>query len=431
MQRFLLIYDVNGVSKVCRLEINGGKCLCGEIRVQGSKNSVLPILAATLLTDKECVIHNCPKISDTISAFKILCGLGCRTQFSDGTAVICASDVNNCMIPSELMKKMRSSVMFLGPILATKKEAVICRPGGCRLGERPIDIHINAFKKLGAEIYEDGECITCQIDKVLSNDITLLYPSVGATENIMLLCAGSNVEVKIINSAREPEIVDLQNFLNKMGADIRGAGTDVIRICPRCTLHGCDYKVMTDRIVAATYGCAVAMCGGDVFLKEAEPEHLRVFIAVLEEMGCGVFVEENGIRVSSDKRILCMPSLKTLPYPGFPTDVQPVLTAALTVADGCSKINETIFENRFGFTDELLKMGADIQKDGCSVLIQGVDKLHGAEVTAADLRGGAALVSAGLAADEKTIVNGIEFLDRGYENIEAVLSGVGADIRRA
>ena len=415
---------------MCKFEINGGEHLCGEIRIQGSKNSVLPILAATLLTDKECVIHNCPDISDVASALEILDGLGCRTQYSKGTAIICAADADDCKIPNVLMKKMRSSVMFLGPMLARKKEAIICRPGGCRLGERPIDIHIDAFRRLGAEIREDGEFISCRIDKVLSNDITLLYPSVGATENIMLLCAAGNAEVKIINSAREPEIVDLQNFLNKMGADIRGAGTDTIRICPGGKLCGCEYRVMPDRIVAATYGCAVAMCGGNVFLKEAEAEHLRVFVAVLRKLGCDVTTCDDGMRVSAHKKILCIPSLKTLPYPGFPTDVQPILTSVLTVANGCSKINETIFDSRFGFTDELMKMGADIKKDECSVLIKGVNNLHGAEVAAADLRGGAALVSAALAAKGKTIVKGVEYLDRGYENIETVLSGVGADMRR-
>lgn len=416
---------------MCRkLEINGGRYLNGEICVQGSKNSVLPILAASLLTEKECIIHNCPEISDAEAAFTILKGLGCKVHRIKGTAVICADDVCGNKIPCSLMKKMRSSVMFLGPLLARKKEAVICRPGGCNLGERPIDIHIDAFRKLGADIYESNESIICRIDKVLSKDITLLYPSVGATENIMLLCAGSNADVKIINAAKEPEITDLQNFLNKMGADIRGAGSDTVRICPKSTLFGCEHSVISDRIAAATYACAVAVCGGDVFLKDAEALHLSVFIEAIRRIGCSVLTEDAGIRVISDRKLRCLPALKTLPYPGFPTDIQPILTAALTMANGYSLITETIFEHRYGFANELLKMGADINNIGRSILIKGKDSLVGTTVTAEDLRGCAALLTAGLAADEKTVINGIEFLDRGYENTEAVLNGVGADIHR-
>lgn len=410
--------------------VSGGKCLCGEIGIQGSKNAALPILAATLLTKEECVIHNCPKITDVAAAIEILKGLGAKTDVDGNTVRVCARDMDSGVIPKKLMEKMRSSVMFLGAVLGRNKEAVICRPGGCRLGERPIDMHILSLEKLGAKIENSGECIVCHLPEVKSEDITLLYPSVGATENIMLMCAGSGVSVRIFNAAREPEIVDLQNFLNIMGARICGAGTNCIIIRPCGELKGAEYAVMPDRIVAATYGFAAAVCGGDVLLKNAESGHLRLVIEVLRRLGAEAFREDNGIRVTSFGRPRHIDMIKTLPYPGFPTDVQPILTAALSLAEGRSVVCETVFDKRFAYVKELKKMGADAEERGTSVEINGVSALYGANVCAEDLRGGAALVTAALAADGITVISGLEHIERGYENIERDLNCLGADVLR-
>ena len=421
---------MSGGIKLNKLLINGGSRLKGEIIVQGSKNAVLPILSATLLTDDECVIHNCPCISDVFSSLEIFRGLGCRAEYKDKRVEICTANTDETRIPEKLMKKMRSSVMFLGPLLAKRGEATICRPGGCRLGERPIDIHVDSLKMLGAKIDEAGDCIFCRLEKVKSGKVVLLYPSVGATENVMMMCAGSGAEVKLINPAREPEIVDLQNFLNRMGADIRGAGSDTIMIYPRTKLSGCEYSVIPDRIVGATYCTMTAMCGGEVCLKNIICSHIGVVTEVLSRAGCSVREEESSIIIKADKKLNCIRSLKTLPYPGFPTDAQPLLSAAMTMAEGTSHISETIFENRFRYAEELIKMGADIQFIGGTLLIKGVRRLYGREVCAHDLRGGAALVGAGLSAEGQTFIDGVEFIDRGYENIESALRELGADIHR-
>lgn len=415
---------------MCELIINGGNPLNGKIRVQGSKNAVLPILAASVLTDEECVIHNCPDLSDVWAAFDILESLGGRAVLIDDTATVCAKNTHGAVIGRELAQKMRSSVMFMGAMLSRSGEVMLCSPGGCRLGERPIDMHISSLTRLGAKISESGDCIRCRLDKVCSGDVTLVYPSVGATENIMLMCAGKDCEVRIFNPAREPEIIELQNFLNLMGADIKGAGTDVITIQKSNGLHGCRYTVAPDRIVAATYACMTAVCGGDVIIKEAIAEHLRVPIAVLSEMGCEISWGDFGIRVKSGGDLLAMPRIKTLPYPGFPTDVQPMMCAALSYAEGVSRIDETIFENRFSYVPELKMMGADISECGCSIEVKGVKNLHGACIAAKDLRGGAALVTAALAAEGTTVLGGIEYIDRGYVKIEKALIQLGADVLR-
>lgn len=415
---------------MCELVINGGKRLFGEVTVQGSKNAALPILAATLLTDGECVLHNCPDISDCRAAFDILGELGGCVSCNDRTVTVCVPNIRSCVIPKSLMQRMRSSVMFLGAILARCGEAVICRPGGCRIGERPIDIHIRSLADLGAEIIEDNDCIYCRLDKVRPKDVTLLYPSVGATENIMLMCAVSDGEARVFNAAREPEIVNLQNFLNLMGADICGAGSDVIRIRGVTGLHGCECSVMPDRIAAATYACAAAVCGGDVLLRGAEAAHLRLTLEALRLAGCEIFEAQGEVRIKSSGRLHAIDTIKTLPYPGFPTDAQPILSAALAMADGTSRVCETIFENRFSCVPELRRMGADISERKNTIEIRGVKTLHGAEVTAMDLRGGAALAVAGLAANGTTVIGGVDYIDRGYESIERDLSQLGADITR-
>ena len=415
---------------MCELIINGGNRLCGEVKIQGSKNASLPILAATLLTDERCVIHNCPNISDTKTAFEILNDLGADVISLRDYVIVRAKKLCNDKIPQDLMGRMRSSVMFLGAILARCGTAVICNPGGCNLGERPIDIHLRSLRRLGVRVCETNGCIFCSLGEQTAGEVTLLYPSVGATENIMLLCAGLDTSVRINNAAREPEIVDLQNFLNLMGADIRGAGTETITIYPSQGLHGCEYRVMPDRIVAATYACATAACGGEVSLVGAESGHMRIVNAALCAAGCEIKNNGSGILVCADSRPKAIEMIKTLPYPGFPTDVQPLLGAVLMTADGDSELCEAIFKKRFEYYSQLELMGADAEIKGNTLVIHGRERLFGTEVSAADLRGGAALIIAALAASGTTVVNNVHYIDRGYESIERDLKLIGADIMR-
>ncbi len=412
------------------LIINGGRRLFGETEVQGSKNSALPIMAATLLTKEECILENCPDISDVDAAVRILTTLGADVHKTENKLCIHALNIDGSIIDRYLMEKMRSSVMFTGAILARMGEAVICYPGGCKIGDRPIDIHINSLRSLGAEIDDTGECICCKLKNPPSGDVTLMYPSVGATENIMLMCATSGKETRVYNPAKEPEIVDLQNFLNLMGANISGAGSDMIKIMPAEKLHGCRYKIMPDRIVASTYACAAAACGGCVTVKGAEPSHLKLVLEGLKKCGCAIDCGDGIFRVQAYKRLTAIRGIKTLPYPGFPTDVQPLFCAALATANGISEVDETIFENRFGYIKELKKMGADISIYNCRAEICGVDDLRGAEVEARDLRGGAALVIAGLSSKGTTVVSGVNYIDRGYEKIEENFRRLGADVYR-
>lgn len=419
---------------VCKLVINGGKQLNGEITVQGSKNAALPIMAATLLTKEKCVIHNCPDISDVSAGADILRYLGAKVNFDGNTAEIIAENINESAISKELMEKMRSSVMFLGSILARNKKAVICSPGGCNLGERPIDIHLKSFRRLGVEICTKGDCVICTVDNIKSDDIILLYPSVGATENIMIFSAGLENTVRIYNAAKEPEIVDLQNFLNLMGADIRGGGTEVITIYPSKGLHGCKYRVMPDRIVASTYACAAATCGGELFLKDAETKHMKAVLRTLSEMGCEVIdtnrlSETPGVKIVSERRCKNIPMIKTAPYPGFPTDVQPLLCSVLINACGESELHETVFKNRFAYAKELKKLGANIQVDGSILRVYGVENLKGAGMSATDLRGGAAMVTAALAAQGTSVIDNVHYISRGYEDIARDLKTAGGDIR--
>ena len=415
---------------MCELIINGGNRLCGEVKIQGSKNASLPILAATLLTDERCVIHNCPNISDTKTAFEILNDLGADVISLRDYVIVRAKKLCNDKIPQDLMGRMRSSVMFLGATLARCGTAVICNPGGCNLGERPIDIHLRSLRRLGVRVCETNGCIFCSLGEKTAGEVTLLYPSVGATENIMLLCAGLDTSVRINNAAREPEIVDLQNFLNLMGADIRGAGTETITIYPSQGLHGCEYRVMPDRIVAATYACATAACGGEVSLVGAESGHMRIVNAALCAAGCEIKNNGSGILVCADSRPKAIEMIKTLPYPGFPTDVQPLLGAVLMTADGDSELCEAIFKKRFEYYSQLELMGADAEIKGNTLVIHGRERLFGTEVSAADLRGGAALIIAALAASGTTVVNNVHYIDRGYESIERDLKLIGVDIMR-
>ncbi|MBE5039963.1 UDP-N-acetylglucosamine 1-carboxyvinyltransferase [Ructibacterium gallinarum] len=410
------------------LTIYGGKPLAGQLRVQGSKNAVLPILAATLLTDEPCEIRNCPDLTDVHAALDILKSLGCRADYDGHTAVIHPSGAQGTAIPDDLMRRMRSSVMFLGAVLGRCRKACISYPGGCELGARPIDIHLRALRSLGVRLLEEGGYIHCCLEQFVPRTITFMFPSVGATENIMMLCAVSEGETILVNPAREPEIVDLQNFLNCMGADIVGAGTDCIRIRGVTRLHGCSYAVIPDRIAAATYACAAAACGGEILLTGVEPVHMRILLSVLRDMGAEITEEGEQIWMRMHRRPLAVSSVKTLPYPGFPTDDQAPLMAALLKAEGSSVISETIFENRFKHVGEFLRMGANIQIEGLNAIVRGVDRLHGAEVNAADLRGGAALVIAGLSAEGKTVVRQTCYIDRGYEDIAGAFQSLGGNI---
>lgn len=414
-----------------KLVIDGGKPLNGEITVQGAKNSALPLLAAAYMADGEVTLHNVPAISDTYSAMRILTSLGCRVVSEGSTAVVSSADADGCEISEQLMREMRSSVIFLGAVLGKKGRCVLSYPGGCELGPRPIDFHISALRKMGAEITEEYGRLVCTAGKGLSGiTLTLPFPSVGATENIMLAAVCAKGETVIKNCAREPEISDLAQFLRCCGANIEGDGGGTIAVKGVTRLHGCEYRVMPDRICAATWLSACAAAGGELYLTDAVPWHLDAVIPIFEEMGCCMTVGKRSIHIRSKGRLKAPETIRTMVYPGFPTDMQAVLMAAVCRAEGSTVFIENIFENRFKHVGEMRRMGADIIAEGKVAVVSGVKRLYGTGVEAADLRGGAALVIAGLSADGVTEVSGIKYIDRGYESIEGVLSAAGASVRR-
>lgn len=414
------------------LSINGKRKLSGELTVQGSKNSALPCLTACGLCDKgKCILSNCPRLSDVINTMDILEELGARCSYSveEAVAEVDAETLFGDTICSEMMNKMRSSILFLGAVLCRKGEAFVGYPGGCALGARPIDLHLKAFKKLGVSIEEGRGMIHCRVrDKLKPCPVSLLCPSVGATENIMLLMAKSDGETIIRNAAREPEIVDLQNLINAMGGSIKGAGTDTIVINGVKSLHGAEYNVMPDRIAAITYMAAATGCGGDILLRGVNPEHTALCSYVLREMGADIHCKDDEIRLVMSGRPNAVKTIKTLYYPGFPTDAQPQFMAAAAVAKGTTVFIESIFENRFRHASELNRMGADIDVNQCQATVRGCDSLSGTNVEAFDLRGGAAMVIAGLIADGTTRVSGIRHIERGYCDIAGDLRQLGADI---
>ncbi|MCK9479391.1 MAG: UDP-N-acetylglucosamine 1-carboxyvinyltransferase [Firmicutes bacterium] len=413
-----------------RMVIEGGKRLEGKVEVHGSKNAVLPILAATVLGNGISVIHDCPKLKDVASSIEILRGLGCKVSWQNNTVIINSENIFTHYIPEKLMREMRSSIIFLGAIISRCRKATISMPGGCELGPRPIDLHIKAFRQLGIKIDESHGYISCSVDKIACGDIHLDFPSVGATENIMLVASLAKGVTTINNAAKEPEIVDLQNFLNKMGAKIRGAGSSIITINGVDKLSSVEYRAIPDRIVAATYLSAAAITGGYVTVNNLIPSHISSVCSVLRECGCKLQQEANAITIKAPKRPLPVDFVRTLPYPGFPTDAQSPLMAVLSVASGTSIIAENMFENRFKHVAELNRMGADIKVDGRIAVTRGVERLSGAKISATDLRGAAALVIAGLNADGITEVDGMHHLDRGYESFEKSLSKLGAKIKR-
>ncbi len=410
--------------------VEGGIRLNGTATVNGAKNSVLPILAATLLNAGENIIHNCTELKDVQSAIKILKHLGCKIKREGKTVIVDSSTIDRYDVPEDLMREMRSSVIFLGPIIARCGRAQLSAPGGCELGPRPIDLHLDALSKLGVEIKVRGGEILCIADKMKGRDIVLSFPSVGATENIMLAATACSGTTRIINAAREPEIVDLQSFLQKTGANVHGAGESKVSISTGISKNCVEHTVMPDRIEAATYLCAVAACGGDVKLENARPEHIDTVISNLRDAGCDIKTNENSVRIICSGSLVSMAPIQTMPYPGFPTDAQSPLMATACLANGTTVFKENIFENRFRHTAELARMGAKIKVSGRTAVVEGVDSLTGASVRCTDLRGGAALVIAALAAKGQSRIDDIFHIDRGYEKIECAYSKLGGRIKR-
>ncbi|MBQ4103934.1 MAG: UDP-N-acetylglucosamine 1-carboxyvinyltransferase [Clostridia bacterium] len=413
------------------LVINGGRRLNGSLVAQGSKNSALPILAATYLVNGKSIIHNCPRLSDVECTIKILENLGCKTERRGTDLIVDSTSASGHEIPENLMREMRSSVVFLGAILGRAKKAKISTPGGCEIGLRPIDLHLFAMRKLGVEIEESYGKLLCTIPQNLKGTkITLTFPSVGATENAVLLASVARGTTTIINAAREPEIIDLCNFLNKCGAKISGAGESVIVIEGVEKLEATEHSVICDRIAAATYLFAGAITGGDIALKNTVPQHLNSILPVLEETGCEISIKCNEIRLKAPLKLRRIDKLITQPYPGFPTDAQAPIMTLTAIAEGTSVIVENIFESRFKHVPELLRMGAKIRTEGRVAVIDGVKRLYGASVVSPDLRGGSALVLAGLVAHGTTEVGSLKHIDRGYENFENNLCMLNADIIR-
>ena len=411
--------------------IEGNNKIEGEIKASGSKNAALPIIATAILNPEPVTFYNIPNIEDTKITLKILKLLGCKITIDSGKITISSKEMSSKTIPKDLMHKLRSTVVLAGAILGRFKEATFSYPGGCNIGKRPIDLHLKAFKDLGAQIQERGDYIHCRARKELQGaKIKLDFPSVGATENIILASIYCKGVTHILNAAKEPEIQDLAKCLNKMGAKVYGAGTSRITICGVKRLHKADYKIMTDRIETGTLLCAAAITNGKVKIENTNPEHLLSVLYKLKEMGCEITITNNSITLKAPK-VLKAVNIETTPYPGFPTDLQPIIGAVLTKAQGKSIIKENIFENRFKYALDLKKMGADIKfnDEENEIEIVGENSLNGEVVSSADLRGGAALVLAGLYAKGTTIVENAEYILRGYENLEEKLKKLGAKIK--
>lgn len=407
--------------------IKGGNKLNGEVKISGSKNASLPIIAASILSGKKTTLFNVPNIHDTQVTLKILGYLGCKVYKNHDRIEINSKYIDKMEIPENLMREMRSTVILAGALLGRFREVTFSYPGGCDIGARPIDLHLKSFKKLGINIAEEYGFIRCSCDKIVGANIDLDFPSVGATENIILASVFAQGKTSITNAAREPEIVDLVNILNKMGAKISGEGTNVIEIEGVTKLHEVKYRVMPDRIEAGTFLCAGAMAGGKIKITNARTEQLIPIISKLEEAGCQIEKDNTSVTLQAPKRLKAI-EIKTMPYPGFPTDMQSIFGSMLSFAKGTSIITENIFENRFKYLQELKRMGAKSKQEGNVAIITGVKMLTGAKVKSTDLRGGAAMVLAGLKAKGITEVTNIEYILRGYEGLETKLRKLGADI---
>ena len=408
--------------------IRGGNRLNGTCQVQGSKNASLPILAATILAPMRCELHHVPELRDVDAALRILRHLGCRVLQEEQNVYIDSTGLTGCCIPNYLMEEMRSSVIFMGALLTRCGEANISLPGGCHLGKRPIDLHLMALRQMGAAIEENGRKLHCLASVLHGTDIHLPFPSVGATENAMLAACGAEGETRIHGAAREPEITALQSFLSASGVNTHGAGSDTIYISGRPRKKEVVQVMIPDRIVASTIVCALAISGGDVELRGINPGHFSTVLHFLNEAGCDIISNNHALRIRSNGKLRGIGPVITEPYPGFPTDAQPVLMAAMLKAEGKTKIRETIFENRFRQVPELRRLGAEIICSGQTAEIVGVPSLQGAALTATDLRGGASMIVAGLAAEGETVICDEGHITRGYERFDNCLRALGADI---
>lgn len=408
------------------IKITGGNRLCGTLEVSGSKNAALPILAATAAINDTCIIQNCPNIRDVNTALEILRCLGCRVQYDGHTANVDATCRTKASVPETLSLLMRSSVLFLGALAGAGIEATLHMPGGCVLGERPIDLHISGLQKLGAEVTIEGSHIHCRAKQLNGGTVFLPYPSVGATENLMLAALGAKAPVLILGAAKEPEIVDLAGFLNACGATVTGAGTSAIYICGG-KLHGTQYRVMPDRMETVTYLSAAVSTGGRLTLTSAAPQYILPVLKFFRSIGCWVSTGKDWVTIQCEKLRSGQPVL-TGPYPAFPTDAQPTAMAAVLKADGVTVFAETVFEKRFRHVPALRALGADIEIAGRLAAVRGVPFLHGAAMSATDLRGGAAMLVAALGAEGSSTIDRLYHVERGYENLPEKLRAIGAHL---
>ena len=414
-----------------KLVIEGGIPLEGEIFLHGAKNSALPILAGTLLCDGETTLENCPRLTDVFAACRILTHLGCRCMIQEHTVTVQVRDLRSDTIPEALMQEMRSSIIFLGAVLGRSGSCHLSYPGGCELGPRPIDMHLDALRQMGAHFSVHGGQLDCTAPEGLHGAaIHLPFPSVGATENVMLAAVLAEGRTVLHNAAREPEICDLAAFLRTCGADIAGDGESTLVIRGVERLKGGRYAIMPDRIAGVTYLGAAAITGGTVCLRGVNTQPMENMLPVLEQTGCRVFPEPDRLHLLAPRRLKAVPSIRTMPHPGFPTDMQPLMGVLLSVAKGTSTVTESVWDNRFRYVDELRKMGANVQVDGQVAVFEGVDKLTPAPLRALDLRAGAAMVVAALMADGTSEIEEIGHIERGYENIVEKLRGLGADISK-
>lgn len=411
--------------------IEGGRTLSGEVKIQGSKNSTLPILAATLLCGGESVLFNCPRLSDVEASLDILRYIGCTARREGSTVIVDTGSVSRCEIPPTLMHRMRSSIIFLGAMIARFDRVRMSFPGGCELGPRPIDLHLDALREMGVEISEEHGELDCYVsDRLHGADIVLPIPSVGATENIMIAAAAAHGVTTISNAAREPEIVDLADFLNACGAAVSGAGGSTIVIEGSSELHPATHSIIPDRIVAATLMSAAAVTGSDIRFTGIIPSHLESVLPVFRDSGCDIDIRGGGMRFIAPYRLTAPKLIRTMPYPGFPTDAQAPVMSMAAVADGMTVFVENMFISRYSHVSELCRFGADIRVEGKVAVVDGVRRLLSADVSARDLRGAAALVVAALCAKGVSEIRGIEYLERGYEDFELVLSSLGADVKK-
>lgn len=415
------------------LIIGGNNKLEGIVKISGSKNSALPILASTILSARKYIIKNVPNIDDVNRMLEILSLIGCDAKYDDGICYIDTKGLSTYDISDELSKKLRSSVIFLGPMLSRNKIAKITYPGGCDIGARPINLHLKGLEQLGVEVVEDGDFVLCKAEGSHCGNVKLEYPSVGATENLILFAVGLDGITKIANAAKEPEIIDLQNYLNSCGYHVTGAGTNEVVIHGTSTVNDDveEYSIMSDRIEAGTFISLAAVTDSKLCIKDVNREHIKCIVDLYKEAGCKIIDSKNEIMIYGNKQLKSVSKIVTGPYPGFPTDMQAQVMATLCIAEGVSVIDETVFEKRYKHVPELIKMGANIEVKGSLATIRGVTKLYGSDLNIKDLRGGASLIIAALAAEGKSYLNNMQHVYRGYENIIFKLKSIGADVKIA